>query len=614
MSNKIEARTRSLRELLDNQKYKVDYFQREYKWESKQLQQLLLDLEEAFFLNYADGHTIADVVEYNTYFLGPIILIDEGSSKSIVDGQQRLTTLTLLLIHLNKLQSNYEEQETIETLIYSKRHGRKSYNIEVPDRTDVLDALYQGKTIIDIAESEHIAGLFAPLIQKVDKKDESVQNMIDRFNDIESYFSEEIRGEKLLMFIDYLKEKLLFVEIVTFSEENAFTIFETMNDRGLSLTPTEMLKGYLLSNIDTIEFRDRANDLWKKKISQLHQFSVKEDNEFMKAWLRGQYARTQRNRKKGSGNEDFGKIGTHFHTWVRDNSKYLNLDTSDSVFYFIQNDFKFYCDVYQKVLKKTNGKYDGGSVAAISSYYSIATSLSLPLYMAAISKLDSESTVNEKIDLVSKFLDAYAVGRSINEKPIGQSSISYSLFSLIKNIRNCEIVELRKRLSEELYESNALPFDITDLTVTSKNYRFIRYLFCRLVYQVKLDNQTNISFQELISLRKNNRLVPIQILPSNRYEIYSDYFEDEEVYSYYTNLIGNYLLAPAEYFNKVDNLPSEKRINYLKELGGFLPNILPLEFEEFSLTDFNYHFDQVAIHERGNELNKMVSKIWNDNL
>ena len=83
-------------------------------------------------------------------------------------------------------------------------------------------------------------------IDEEDLLDESVQNMLDRYTEIGTLFPDSLKGETALMFIDWLKEKVVFVEILAYSDENAYTIFETMNDRGLNLTPTEMLKGYLL--------------------------------------------------------------------------------------------------------------------------------------------------------------------------------------------------------------------------------------------------------------------------------------------------------------------------------------------------------------------------------
>jgi len=64
-------------------------------------------------------------------------------------------------------------------------------------------------------------------------------------------------------FVDWLIENVHLVEITAYSDEDAHTIFATMNDLGLSLTPTDMLKGYLLANINEPEVRTKATRDWK---------------------------------------------------------------------------------------------------------------------------------------------------------------------------------------------------------------------------------------------------------------------------------------------------------------------------------------------------------------
>ena len=78
---------------------------------------------------------------------------------------------------------------------------------------------------------------------------ESVANILARYGDIEELFPDELAGAALPYFVDWLIENVHLVEITAYSDDDAYTIFETMNDRGLSLTPADMLKGYLLANI-----------------------------------------------------------------------------------------------------------------------------------------------------------------------------------------------------------------------------------------------------------------------------------------------------------------------------------------------------------------------------
>ena len=97
----IDGNGRTVRALLGNQKYSIDYYQREYKWQQKQVAELLADLAAKFLESHEPGHERHDVAYYAHYFLGSVIISDKGGVKFIIDGQQRLTTLTLLLIFLH---------------------------------------------------------------------------------------------------------------------------------------------------------------------------------------------------------------------------------------------------------------------------------------------------------------------------------------------------------------------------------------------------------------------------------------------------------------------------------------------------------------------------------
>ena len=170
-----------------------------------------------------------------------------------------------------------------------------------------MDALYEGQSF-DVTD-----------------RPESVQNLVQRYHDLETYFPEELRDDALPYFIDWLLENVHLVEITAYSDDDAYTIFETMNDRGLSLSPTDMLKGYLLANIDEAK-RTAANTRWRDRIRELNDAGKEVESDCFKAWLRSQYATKIRERKKGAKPEDFDRIGTEFHRWLRDAAEAIGLD------------------------------------------------------------------------------------------------------------------------------------------------------------------------------------------------------------------------------------------------------------------------------------------------
>src|SRR5882724_4993667 len=133
-SREIDGKGRTIRELLAGRKYSIDYYQREYKWQQKQVAELLDDLAAKFLESHEKSNERSAVAEYGHYFLGSIIISDKDGQKFIIDGQQRLTTLTLLLIHLHRLLQEAEHKGQIAELIFSQKYGTKSFNLEVLER------------------------------------------------------------------------------------------------------------------------------------------------------------------------------------------------------------------------------------------------------------------------------------------------------------------------------------------------------------------------------------------------------------------------------------------------------------------------------------------------
>ena len=92
----IFLKARNLKQLLQNTKYSIHYYQREYMWQRKHIEELIDGLTSEFLDNYKSGDSRPAVVEYGAYFMGFIVLA--GCENAIIDGQQRFSSLTLLLM------------------------------------------------------------------------------------------------------------------------------------------------------------------------------------------------------------------------------------------------------------------------------------------------------------------------------------------------------------------------------------------------------------------------------------------------------------------------------------------------------------------------------------
>jgi uncharacterized protein with ParB-like and HNH nuclease domain len=548
--HKIDANDRSIREVLNEKKYTVDYFQREYSWRDKHIQQLVTDLTEAFLACYDPKHARSEVADYNTYYLGPFVLSEKDGVRSIIDGQQRLTSLTLFLIYLHHAQKVHGCAESVESMIFSEKFGQKSFNITVEERIPCLKNLFE-------------RGSYSPTAED----DASTRNMTERYNDLDAVFPDEIDARAFPYFIDWLKERVVLVEIVAYSDDNAYTVFETMNDRGLNLTPTEMLKGYILSRIKTAKERQAADQAWKQAVKALREHGDDEDQAFFQAWLRAQYAESIRQGKAGSTNEDFEKIGTRFHSWFRDNLSLikLNADSSEDVVRFIQQDFRFFVGVFQQ-LAAAQTKFDPAwdHVYHIECW-GIATSQSYPLMLAPLCVGDSPETVRQKVNLVAKFIEVFSVRRSINFKNFGASSIRYTMYSLVKELRRKSLPELQAILAKKVAELEHRWEGAETFRWHGMNRHFVKFLLCRI--SAFVDQQSGLSSTfETYYTNPGGKPYEIEHIWADRFEEHQDEFAQRHEFDEFRNRLGDLVLLPRGTNQSYNDQPYEtKQPHYLKE-------------------------------------------------
>lgn len=112
---------------------------------------------------------------------------------------KEMTTLTLLLIYLQHQIDDSEQKGQIADLIFSQRYGKRSFNLDIPERTSCMEALYKGKEYHDADGSE------------------AVSNILARYADLEDLFAEDLGGAVLPYFVDWLMENVHLVEITAYS-------------------------------------------------------------------------------------------------------------------------------------------------------------------------------------------------------------------------------------------------------------------------------------------------------------------------------------------------------------------------------------------------------------
>ena len=548
VSTKIEAKDYSISDVLSNKKYTIDYFQREYKWQQFHIEQLIADLETSFFLNYDPSHERQEVSNYNSYYLGPIVLSNKDGKRSVIDGQQRLTSLTIFLIYLNNLQKDLPKRINLDALIYSETYGEKSFNLDVPERKNCLDALY-------------LTGEY----NVKDSDDETVKNIAERYDDIQELFPDELKGAALPFFIDWLIQNVVLVVITAYSDDNAYTIFETMNDRGLNLTPSEMLKGYLLSKVRTTDQRDKINIVWKAEIKKLHNLWEESDLTFFQAWLRGKYAVSIRPGKIGAANEDFEKIGTRFHTWVKDNNSKIGISNPNDFYEFVNTDLVFYSKLFSKIYEARRTLTTGLNHLYFSAQWGFANSLADPLLISSILISDDETTINKKLNLVARFIETFAVYRGANYRNFSQSSIRYTMYNLVLVLRDKSINEVGEILKRKLTDVEENLAGISRLGMHGQNKHFIKFLLSRITAHIEQQSGRTTDFSTYFN-NTGGKPFEIEHIWADKMSFHADEFSQVHEFNEIRNRLGDLILLPRGTNQSFGALRYEKKLpHYLKE-------------------------------------------------
>jgi len=546
----IDGTGRRLGELFFNRRYAIDTYQREYKWQTKQLVELIDDLCGKFIEHYEPEQERDAVAKYGHYFLGSIILSQKKGQSYVIDGQQRLTTLTLLLVYLHHRQRKLPEEDRVPVshLILSTKFGKKSYNIDVPERAPCLDALYSGKPY-----------------NPTTKDPEAVRNMVARYKEIEESFPPDINDQALPYFLDWLLTNVHVVEITAYSDDDAYTIFETMNDRGLSLAPLDMLKSFLIANVTDESERDRVNGIWKQTTNRLLELDKEEPTDAVKAWLRSQYADSIRERKKGAKPGDFDRLGTEFHRWVRekDNEKRLGLAKSADYVRFIERDFKFYTGQYEQLSRASLKPLEGFEVVYANSWLDFT--LQYPLLLAPLKTSDDEQTRLRKIQVVASFVDILIARRLWNYHSIAYSTMQYAMFLVMREIRGKSIEQLvpllRKRLDEEEED-----FDTNStLSLHQQNRYSLKWLLARMTDHIEVRGGLASRFDEYMSEGRKNGY-EVEHIWADHWEQHKDEFTHETEFDEHRNRLGGLLLLPKTFNSSYNDWPYAKKMpKYLEQ-------------------------------------------------
>lgn len=256
--------------------YVIPDFQRPYVWSKKQVHELLKDIRDEHRENGSEG---------THYFLGSIVVYsDQPETFSLVDGQQRLTTLYILFCairdRLKQVDKSNDDVVFLQNCIVGGAVGRGGVTISKPRVRVEYERDQLVLTAIGEAKTKNL-GI---------KKKEPGRHLVEAYEAALDYLVEEF-GEDVGDLRDYayfLLTKVEIIKIVTIDFLRALVIFERINDRGLGLNAMDLLKNLLFKMSGSEDHAAIANG-WHDVINTLRKGGEKNNMRFLRYFLAANY-------------------------------------------------------------------------------------------------------------------------------------------------------------------------------------------------------------------------------------------------------------------------------------------------------------------------------------
>lgn len=501
--------------------FKVDNYQREYSWDRHDVSILVKDLYRSFKKSWNPTHSRRETAEYHPYFLGPYVYVESGETTVLVDGQQRITTLHLLLIHLLRLMREREETEEagkLQNLISTSSYGEKTFTVHAPERNELLNALVEG----------------SPYELPVDPSP-SVRNLFERSRDLEDEFPDEIAGEALLHFTDWLLTRVCMVGIKAHTNQHGWEIFVTMNDRGVRLSPIDLLKGHLIEKAG-YDITDLNNE-WREMLTRLSTHGTRTPSEFIETLLLAKYARID-------DAEDRSYVTEASHEWVRSHADRIGLYTSEDYRQLLTRTIAKLARRYQALIRATETNEDEKFAAVRYNAENGLGSQYLPI-MAAVDPDDTDTEFRQKTTLIASYLDLTYIRKLVNGTVSRPSDLDDEIYALVSEIRDITSSDqLRTVLSERIAELTEEFRGMTNFGLQPEsNRRHIHYLLARITAFVEAEcDAGRAELTEFVRYFADEDKYEIEHIWANRFERHQTEVKTEKKFHSIRNRLGGLLL------------------------------------------------------------------------
>jgi uncharacterized protein with ParB-like and HNH nuclease domain len=532
----LHAYTRTISDLFSvKKKYVVPRFQREYSWTKEKVSELWEDI--------LSNITINNDKQFNheEYFIGSLVLVgdDKSLSMQIVDGQQRLTTITILLSALCQRFIEIDKKNLAESI----------YENYIAGKDDEGNYYFK-------LENETPKPFFQTTIQYIDKKKESASSeeektLLSSYNEFYNYTSIELLMKRIGqtspdtdLYEGFLKAirdqvvnylKVIFITVA--EEDQAYTIFETLNARGMDLSFVDLIKNKIFKSFTTKHPDDYAKTQWKKLRNTIgSRNGVGSLETFMRNWWIARYNYTSAE-----------NVYRHFKKQWKNGG--IN---SENFLKELLNDAELYVKISSPVLEDFPQQEEKDLYRSLLAlkFFNVTQQkpFVLNLFKVREKKYLTLSDVKDILSFIEKFHFAFNAVCSMRPSGIEQSysKATRQLFDAKdKNSAKKVIEELKQQLLTRLPDIEKFKDDFSNLKYLksyTKQKKLIQYIFSH----IESTKQTTNEF-------KPDSITLEHILPQSSGK------ED------HISMIGNLLPLGAKLNQEADSNPLAKKIEIYRK-------------------------------------------------
>ncbi|MFI7435767.1 GmrSD restriction endonuclease domain-containing protein [Micromonospora haikouensis] len=520
--------------------FRLDSFQREYSWGRQDVKALISDLAGHFIRQWSPGQERREVRNFEPYFLGPFVYYRDDEFAALVDGQQRITTLHLLMVHLRRLAAEADRPEygndigALDPLIAGTSYGERAYAIDEPERIPLLESLLDGNPYSLPAEASP-----------------SVVNLYERSQEIDELLPESIRDEALPLFIHWLLNRVCLVGIDAVNRRQGWAIFETMNDRGVQLGPADLLKSFLLRRADNVSNRARLGETWRSMLTRLHAVGAQATTRFLQALLVGKYAIDQ---------ADVTDIGISFHGWVQ-----LHAENRLGLVY--PSEFARFIECELPALSRRFVTLAGASErpdqGLESVFYNAANEIEqMPFLLAVLQSDDTDAQFREKARLVADFLDLTYVQRLINNGDDRPNVVSPEFLEMLRELRDCrDLDQIKKLLGNQTVALDTSFSAVRQYGLRPDNRAQVRYLLARMTAFVEVGSGRP---DQMARYLDNAEPYEIEHIWANKFDRYQAEVKTEDKFRIQRNRLGALLLLQKSHNASYQASPYEEKVEWYR--------------------------------------------------